>query len=325
MLTELYRYETFDDLQAKTEEFTANSTIPGAPSAQYKALKILETRLRPCQSCASRDEESLYMNNFLLVSRALALRREHKNVIPKEELKNWMASLEMLDKGLRIRYERRHRPALLEFKVKQATEELSRMKQICEGRTSELQNALSELTANRTKMNQERQKYFQLHKELEAQTKTMKEQLQEAEANLIVKTSEFEAKLEEQEIEFQEKWKKEREEQDKIKHTVENLENNYQEEISELNARILNLQMEQESRESNEAEIVNVPQRNASEYSIRTAECRICFESDRAKDSLPCGHFLCEECCIQHVHQRHTCPFCRAPTDPTDIRRLFDS
>jgi hypothetical protein len=53
----------------------------------------------------------------------------------------------------------------------------------------------------------------------------MKEQLQEAEANLIVKTSELEAKLEEQELEFQEKWKNEREEQDKIKHTVENLEN----------------------------------------------------------------------------------------------------
>jgi chromosome segregation ATPase len=149
-----------------------------------------------------------------------------------------MASLEVLDKGLRIRYERRHRPALLEFKVKQATEDLSRMKQICEGRTSELQNALSELTANRTKMNQERQKYFgkffqiwqfrtflELHKELEAQTKEMKEQLQEAEANLIVKTSELEAKLEEQELEFQEKWKNEREEQDKIKHTVEILEN----------------------------------------------------------------------------------------------------
>ena len=53
----------------------------------------------------------------------------------------------------------------------------------------------------------------------------MKEQLQEAEAHLIVKTSEFETKLEEQELEFQEKWKNEREEQDKIKTTVENLEN----------------------------------------------------------------------------------------------------
>ncbi|CBY15665.1 unnamed protein product [Oikopleura dioica] len=174
-------------------------------------------------------------------------------------------------------------------------------------------------------MNQERQKYFQLHKELEAQTKAMKEQLQEAKANLIVKTSEFEAKLEEKELEFQEKWKNEREEQDKIKNVVENLENNYQEEISELNARILNMQMEQDSRESNNDVPENAPQRFASEYSIRTAECRICFESERAKDSLPCGHFLCEECCLQHVHMQRTCPFCRAPTDPTEIRRLFDS
>ena len=53
----------------------------------------------------------------------------------------------------------------------------------------------------------------------------MKEKLQEAEANLIVKTSEFEAKLEEKELEFQENWKKEREEQNKIKNVVENLEN----------------------------------------------------------------------------------------------------
>lgn len=41
MLTELYRYETFDDLQTKAEEFTENSTIPGAPSAQYKGSTLL--------------------------------------------------------------------------------------------------------------------------------------------------------------------------------------------------------------------------------------------------------------------------------------------
>ena len=41
MLTELYRYETFDDLQTKAEEFTENSTIPGAPSAQYKGSFFL--------------------------------------------------------------------------------------------------------------------------------------------------------------------------------------------------------------------------------------------------------------------------------------------
>ena len=75
-----------------------------------------------------------------------------------------MSSLEDLDKNLRVRYERRHRPALLEYKLKQASEDLSKVKQICDGRTSELQNALYELTANRTKMNQERQKYFRKFK-----------------------------------------------------------------------------------------------------------------------------------------------------------------
>ncbi|CAG5105551.1 Oidioi.mRNA.OKI2018_I69.chr1.g2228.t1.cds [Oikopleura dioica] len=263
--------------------------------------------------------------NLVKVSRALSLRREHKNVIPKEELRAWMSSLEELDKNLRVRYERRHRPALLEYKLKQASEDLSKVKQICDGRTSELQNALSELTANRTKMNQERQKYFQLHKDLEAQVKEMKDQLQESEAKLIVKTHEFEEKLKEKDNEFQQKWESERQEQEKLKDTVENLESEYLEEISELNARIVNLQMEQESKENNEEEMINPPQRNASEYTIRSSECRICFEADRAKDSLPCGHFLCEECCLQHVHQRRTCPFCRAPTNPTDIRRLFDS
>ena len=33
--------------------------------------------------------------------------------------------------------------------------------------------------------------------------------------------------------------------------------------------------------------MINPPQRNASEYTIRSSECRICFEADRAKDSLP--------------------------------------
>ena len=52
----------------------------------------------------------------------------------------------------------------------------------------------------------------------------MKDQLQESEAKLIVKTHEFEEKLKEKDNEFQQKWESERQEQEKLKDTVENLE-----------------------------------------------------------------------------------------------------
>ena len=63
-----------------------------------------------------------------------------------------------------------------------------------------------------------------MHKDLEAQVKEMKDQLQESEAKLIVKTHEFEEKLKEKDNEFQQKWESERQEQEKLKDTVENLE-----------------------------------------------------------------------------------------------------
>ena len=53
MLIELYRYETFDDLQTKAEEFTASSTIPAAASAQYKGWQSLHFLLKLERSFAS--------------------------------------------------------------------------------------------------------------------------------------------------------------------------------------------------------------------------------------------------------------------------------
>ena len=53
--------------------------------------------------------------------------------------------------------------------------------------------------------------------------------------------------------------------------------------------------------------------------------CAVCMRNMDRPSSLPCGHAFCLGCIFGWLHQKMTCPLCRATTDPCALRRCWAS